>query len=113
MYKIIIKHIEMLNMFIKYITHEKCECDIRHIIDNYNDGCSIMAQQTLIIRFDLSDYTIIDELIENKINVKYWYQAPFKSFDNDDIIISRENNNIKFNNDIGICDLDRFNCLDI
>ena len=100
-------------MFIKYITNEKCSCDIRHIVDDYNDGCSIMAQQTLIIRFDLLDYTIIDELIENKINVKSWYQAPFEFFDNDGIIISRENNNIKFNNDIGICDLNRVNCLDI
>ena len=58
------KNIEILNMFIKYITNENCSCDVIHIVDDYNDGCNIMAQQTLSIRFDLSDYTIIDELIE-------------------------------------------------
>ena len=52
-------------MFIKHTTNEKCACAIRHIVDDYNGGCSIMAQHTLIIRFDLSDYTSIDELTEN------------------------------------------------
>ena len=47
-----------------------------------------MAQQTLIIDFDLSYYTIIDELLEHTINAKYWYHSLFKSFENNDIIIS-------------------------
>jgi hypothetical protein len=49
----------------------------------------MMAEQTLIIDFDLSDYSSIDELIENNINVKYWYQTVIKHFEGQDIIISR------------------------
>ena len=40
-------------------------------------------------------------------------QAPFGSFDNDDIIIYKETHNIKFNHDICMCDFKRFNGLDI
>ena len=72
-----------------------------------------MAQQPLIIDFDLSDYTSTDELIEHTINVKYWYHSRFKSFENNNIIISREHNTIKFKHDIGSCDLSRFCCLHI
>jgi hypothetical protein len=72
-----------------------------------------MAEQTLIIDFDLSDYSIIDELIINKINDKYWYQAVVKTFEGNDIIISRTNNNIKVKTDVGECGLNRFTSLQI
>ena len=49
-----------------------------------------MAQQTLSIRFDLSGYPVIYELIENQINVNYRYQAPFYICGNDGVFVSRE-----------------------
>jgi hypothetical protein len=54
-----------------------------------------MTEQTLIIDFDLSDYGILDELIEHKINVKFWYQAVVKPVEGNDSIISRTTNIIK------------------
>jgi hypothetical protein len=108
-----IKHKDTLNSFNKYYKNDKCSFDIRHIVDDINNGYSIMAEQVLIINFDLSDYDILDEIIKNKINVKYWYQAVFKNFEGMDVIISRNNNIIKFKKDVGECDLNRFNSLQI
>jgi hypothetical protein len=108
-----IKHKDILNSFNKYYKNGKCSFDIRHIVDETNNGYSIMAEQVLIIDFDLSDYGILDELIENKINVKYWYQAVVKHFEGQDSIISRNTNIIKFKKDVGKCDLNKFNSLQI
>jgi hypothetical protein len=108
-----IKHKDILNSFNKYYKHEKCSFDIRYIVDETNNGYSLMAEQTLIIDFYVSDYSIIDELIENKINVKYWCQTVVKHFEGKDSIISRTNNIIKFKKDVGECDLNRFNSLQL
>jgi hypothetical protein len=108
-----IKHKDILNSFNKYYKNGKCSFDIRHIVDETNNGYSILAEQVLIIDFDLSDYGILDELIENKINVKYWYQAVVKHFEGQDSIISRNTNIIKFKKDVGKCDLNKFNSLQI
>jgi hypothetical protein len=108
-----IKNKDILNSFNKYYKNEKCSFDIRLVADEINNGYTIMGEQVLIINFDLSEYDILDELIENKINVKYCYQSVFKEFEGRDVIISRQNNIIKFKKDVGECDLNRFNSLQI